>query len=200
MRANFNKESIFMTAYAQLASPSFVLSGSQTKHLTSALQVIGASLFLAVCAQIRIPLPFSPIPLTMQTFAIFLIGGYLGSKKGLLAVMLYLCEAAIGLPVLSGFRGSLLAFAGPTTGYLVGIAFQAYAIGYFVERTANLSVKKLLPVALLVTAIQLGLGACWLSYFVGASNALSMGVYPFIPGEILKILAVVPCLKKARNY
>ncbi len=187
-----------MTAHVPLTFPSFILSSFQTKHLTSALQLIGASLFLAVCAQIRFPVPFSPIPITMQTFAIFLIGSYLGSKKGLLAVMLYLCEAAIGLPVLSGFRGSLLAFAGPTTGYLIGLAFQAYAIGYFIERTCELSLKKLLPVALFVTAIQLGLGACWLSHFVGASNALSMGVYPFIPGETLKILAIIPCLKKSR--
>jgi biotin transport system substrate-specific component len=166
------------------------------KYKDTLLQVVGASLFIALCSQIKINLPFSLIPITLQTFAILLVGANLGSKKGAAAVLLYLSQAMIGLPVLAGGDINPLFLLGPKGGYYVGFLVQAYCMGWFTERMKEVQPQKLFFVGLLACSLQLGLGAIQLASFVGWNSVLLMGVYPFIFGEILKVIGVCKLTNK----
>lgn len=94
--------------------------------------VVAGSLLVALLAQVSIPLPFTPVPVTGQTLGVLLVGGALGSRLGAASLALYLGEGAIGLPVFAGGVGGLP--VGPTGGYLVGFVLMAYVVGYLAER------------------------------------------------------------------
>lgn len=158
------------------------------------IQVILCSGIIALCAQIRIPLPFTPVPITMQTFAVMMIGGMLGSRNGALCVLMYLAEATLGLPVLRGGLCDPLALVGPTAGYLLGFIPMAYIAGWAFERKR--AIITILCALLCAEALNLGLGALWLGQFVGMSHVLVMGVIPFIPGAMVKILGLLTVFKK----
>ena len=93
---------------------------------------LAGSTLIALCAQIAVP--FFPVPITLQTFAVFLIGLTYGWRLGGITVALYLLEGALGLPVFSGGKGGMIVFMGPTAGYLAGFLFAATACGWFAER------------------------------------------------------------------
>lgn len=166
------------------------LESSKKDILFSFLQVIGASLFLALCSKISIPLYFTPVPITGSTFAVMLIGATLGSRKGLLSVLAYLIEGGLGLPFIS------IHLLGLFGGYYLGFLFQAYLVGWFIERQSSFQVSKVLSVLLFSCAIQLGFGVLWLSSFVGAEFALTMGLYPFLLGELIKAISITIYLKQ----
>jgi biotin transport system substrate-specific component len=153
------------------------------------IQILGATCFIALCAQIRIPLPFSPVPLTLQTFAMLMVGGALGSRKGVASVLLYLAAGFMGMPM-------MLEFFGPRGGYLMGFIVQAYLMGAFLENRPESSSTKIFTVSLLICLLQLSMGVVWLSNFVGWNSVFLMGLYPFIPGEILKSLVVAKYFSK----
>lgn len=159
-------------------------------------QIVLSSLLIALCAQIRIPLPFTPVPITMQTFAVMLLGGILGSRNAVLSVTLYLAEVTFGLPFLNGFQSNPLALMGVHGGYLIGFLFQAYIVGWFVERQAILGKNALTIGLALACAVQLTCGAIGLTCFFGVTQAFLLGVVPFICGELFKSLAVAPFLKR----
>ena len=162
-------------------------------HLTAwqtFFQVLGASLLMALCSQIKIVLPFTPVPLTCQTFAVLLIGATLGSRKGACALLLYFAEILVGLPVLAGGAANPLIFLGPKGGYVLGWCLQAFLMGWFVERMAWPRPITLLIGGLLSCAVEMGLGVWVLAQFVGWNHVWTMGFFPFIPGEILKVLAI----------
>src|SRR6266567_2756385 len=97
--------------------------------------VAGASLFVALCARLTLPLPFTPVPLTLQNFGVLLVGLALGSRRGFAALALYLLEGAAGMPVFSPFGpGGVLQIIGPTGGYLMAYPFVAGLGGYIFER------------------------------------------------------------------
>lgn len=150
-------------------------------------QIIGGSLLICLCSQIRFILPFTPVPITFQTFAILLIGASLGSWKGACAVLCYFAEILMGLPVLSGGTSDPLVFLGPKGGYVLGFCMQAYLMGWFVERTFFSRPLALLIGGLIACSAQLALGLFILALYVGWNNAWTMGLFPFIPGELLKI-------------
>ncbi len=177
------------------SSYSLTFEKSKNHYLFSALQILGASLFIALCAQIQIPLYFTPVPLSGQTFAIMLISAVMGSRIGLMSVVAYLAEGACGLPVFVGGGFGLVSLLGPTGGYFVGFMLQAYLVGYFIERQVSYSAVKTLCILLSSCTLQLGLGALWLSQFVGYESALMLGVTPFIAGEMLKSLSIAAYLK-----
>lgn len=154
-----------------------------------------ATLFIALCASIRIPLPFTPVPLSLQTFAVMLVGGALGSRRGTLAVGLYLVEALLGLPVLSGGRIDPAFLMSPVAGYLVGFLFQAYFTGRISERAVSLGQARATVGYLFASFATLACGAAWLSLFVGANKAFYMGVLPFLPGDLIKVLSASFLLK-----
>lgn len=167
------------------------ISSSRLKScLQTFLQVLGASAFMALCSQIRIDLPFTPVPLTIQTLAVLLIGATLGSRKGAYALLLYFAEILMGLPVLSGGTSDPLIFIGPKGGYVIGWCLQAYLMGWFVERMPFSRAATFLAGGFISSAVQLGFGVWALSHFVGWNLVWTMGLFPFIPGEILKILLI----------
>lgn len=154
------------------------------------VQILGASLFLAFCSQISIPLYFTPVPFSGQTFGIMLIGATMGSHKGLLSVLAYLAEGSLGLPVFACGGSGLMSLFGPTGGYFLGFIFQVYLVGSFVERQVGFQSTKILMFLLLSCALQLGLGVLWLSRFVGFESAIIMGLCPFFLGETIKALCI----------
>lgn len=148
--------------------------------------VVGGSLFIALCARLRIPLPFSPVPITGQTLAVLLVGALLGSRRGGLSLLTYLVEGACGLPVFQGGNAGLAYLAGPTGGYLVGFVAAAYVTGLLAERGWDRRTGTTILAMLLGNATLYAFGLPWLAVFVG-SNALSLGFYPFIAGDLLKV-------------
>lgn len=149
--------------------------------------VLGGSLFLALSAQIAIPLPFSPVPITGQTFAVLVIGMLFGRWRGATAVLAYLAEGCAGLPVFAEGKAGLAVLLGPTGGYLASFVPAAFLAGYLAERGWDRKISTTFLAMILGNIIIFGLGAAWLSKFVGANNALSMGVYPFLAGDVVKI-------------
>lgn len=175
---------------------SLSVKSSRNAFLLSALQILGASLFLALCAQIRIPLYFSPVPLTGQTFGVMFIGATMGSRKGVLSVLAYLLEGSLGLPVFAGGSFGVMSLLGTTGGYFLGFIFQVFLVGSFVERQTSFNALKTITALLLSCALQLGLGVVWLSAFVGFKAALVMGLYPFLFGELVKSMGIAAYVKK----
>ncbi|MFN0065557.1 MAG: biotin transporter BioY [Chlamydiales bacterium] len=167
--------------------------------LFNILAIVGGSIFLALLSQVAIPLWFTPVPLTMQTFALMLLGAALGSRRGALAVMVYLAEGAVGLPVFANFHGGIEFLAGPTGGYLFAFVLATFIMGFFMERGANQHFGMTLLAFILGNVTILGLGTLWLSLYVGVASAFSMGVLPFIVGDLIKIAAanaIIPSIQK----
>jgi biotin transport system substrate-specific component len=152
---------------------------------------IGAgSLLMALCSKMALPVPGTPVPITFQTFGVMLLAICLGSQRGSLALMVYLLEGAAGLPVFQpwGFPGAAH-FFGPTAGYLLAYPLAAFLIGWILER-GLLRPPVRLGVALLTGEVAIfGIGCLWLVALFGfsASASLHAGMYPFLPGELLKI-------------
>ena len=154
--------------------------------------VLAASVLIGVCAQISIPL--FPVPVTLQTFAVVMIGALLGSKRGTAAVLAYLAQGAVGLPVFSLGRAGAAMLCGPTAGYLFGFVAAAFVVGLLAERGWD---RNFLTTVLAMTAgsvIIYTCGVAWLSGMIGLSKALWAGLYPFVFGEALKIFAAAAIL------
>lgn len=158
--------------------------------------VLGFSLLTALAAQVAVPLPFTPVPVTMQTFAVLLTGALLGRRLGALALCAYLCEGAAGLPFFSLGHGGLhyLLFS-PTAGYLYAYPFAAFVTGWLAERGWD---RKFLTAAaaMLFGSLVILMGG-WLGLlrFMSPTSAFVAGVVPFLPGDIIKLAlatAVLP--------
>ncbi len=149
--------------------------------------VIGASLLVAVAAQIAVPLPFTPVPVTAQTLGVLLIGVVLGSVRGTLAMLTYLAEGAVGLPVFAGGKAGLLWLAGPTGGYLVGFVIAAFVTGFLAERKWDRNVLTSFLAMLIGNVIIFIFGLLVLQSYVGMDKVLALGLYPFVLGDIVKL-------------
>jgi biotin transport system substrate-specific component len=161
-----------------------------------ALLALAGSALITLCTQISLPL--FPVPMTLQTFAVFLIGLTYGWRLGGITVALYLLEGALGLPVFSGGKGGMLVFMGPTAGYLVGFLLAATACGWFAERGFDRSYFKLLVALLLGNVLLYVPGLLWLGTLIGWDKpVLEYGLYPFISGDLLKISMAVLLLPTA---
>lgn len=150
--------------------------------------VVGASIFIALMAQLTLYLPFSPVPVTGQTLAVLLVGALLGRKRGALAVLAYLTEGLSGMPVFAGGRAGAAALIGPTGGYLAGFVAAAFIVGWLAERGWDRHVFGAMAAMFIGNAAIYLTGLPWLAHFVGTSNALAAGLYPFIPGDVVKLL------------
>jgi biotin transport system substrate-specific component len=151
--------------------------------------VIGFSLVIGLSAQAAIPLPFTPVPVTLQTLAVLLAGALLGSGRGTIAVLLYLGEGLSGLPVFAGGGAGVSHLVGPTGGFLFGFIPAAYVVGRTVEQGWTRSAISILAVLVLGNACIYIPGLAWLGAFVGFSRVLSLGLMPFLAGDLLKIAA-----------
>jgi biotin transport system substrate-specific component len=169
-------------------------SGSLQESLAGkTLLVIGATAFVAVCAHISLPLPFTPVPLTLQNFAVILVGMALGPIAGFSAMVLYLAEGALGLPVFtpSGGPTGIAHLLGPNGGFLLSYPLAAATAGWVVRAMQPVTTRfrSALVAATAATLPTFLLGAGWLAYYAhhGVSATWSLAVAPFIPGEIVKI-------------
>jgi biotin transport system substrate-specific component len=154
--------------------------------LYNTLLIVTGSLFIAVSAQITIPLPFTPVPITGQSFSVLLIGIIFGSRLGAATALAYLCEGAVGLPFFAQGAGGVGVFAGPTGGYLIGFVFAAFLAGWFAERKWDRKVLTAGLVMFLSSFVIFAFGVIWLSVFIGFPRAVELGFLPFLPGDIIK--------------
>lgn len=154
--------------------------------LASLVKVLGASLFLAAAAQVAVPLPMSPVPVSLQTLAVLLIGTVLGRKLAAYAILAYFTEVFLGLPFLAGGAVAPWALIGMKGGYLAGFLVQAFCMGWYCERQKKLSYFGVWAVASSLCMATLLLGSLWLGVWLGWEMAMSMGFAPFVLGELLK--------------
>src|SRR3981189_3324731 len=171
-------------------------SGSLQESLAGkTLLVIGATAFVAACVHISLPLPFTPVPLTLQNFAVILVGMALGPVAGFSAMVLYLAEGALGLPVFtpSGGPAGMAHLLGPNGGFLFSYPLAAATARWMVraQQAINTRFRNTLAAAAVATLPIFLLGAGWFAYYAhhNVSATWSLAVAPFIPGEIVKITA-----------
>jgi len=164
-----------------------------TSYATDGIKIFAASLFIALCAQISIPLFFTPVPFSFGPFAIAMVGWMLGWKRGALAVLAYLSEGAMGLPVFTLGNSGLVVLLGPRGGYLFSYILAVMVAGYFAKGTTNFG---RLAIGFLGSSIvTYSIGLPWLSFWVGTENVLKMGFFPFIIGDMLKLGLAISCVK-----
>jgi biotin transport system substrate-specific component len=156
---------------------------------TSAALVTGFALFTALMAQIEVPLWFTPVPITGQTLAVLLAGAALGARMGAASQMLYFALGAVGLPFYSGGEGGWEIATGATGGYLVGFVVAAAVVGHLAERGQDRSVVTALPAFLMGSAVIYVFGVAWLASYleVGATEAMGLGLTPFVIGDLVKV-------------
>lgn len=144
---------------------------------------------ISVLAQISVPLPFSPVPVTGQTLGVFLAGAVLGSRLGALSVLVYLLLGACGLPVFAQGRAGAGVLLGPTGGYLAGFVLGAYLCGRILEKRQQAGYLTVAGAMLACLAVTYGAGAVWLatSLHLSPQRALWAGVIPFLPPDLLKL-------------
>ncbi|MBN1305022.1 MAG: biotin transporter BioY [Anaerolineales bacterium] len=165
--------------------------------------IIAGVLLVAALSQVRLPLPFTPVPITGQTLGVLLVGAALGSRRGLASLGLYLLLGAAGLPFFAGGQGGLSYLAGPTLGYLLGFAAASWAIGRLAERGLERSLRTSLLPFLVGTVIIYIFGAGWLALNLGFPEAILLGVVPFLAGDMIKIILaglVLPAAWKLANH
>ena len=149
--------------------------------------IIGSSIFIALSAQIALNVPFSPVPITGQTFAVLLTGTLLGSRKGSLAVVAYLLEGISGLPVFAQAQFGIIHLVGPTGGYLLGFIPAAFLCGLLVEVGWGKTIFGALGIMAIGTIVIFICGLSWLKLFIGNNNVLNLGLYPYLFGAVIKI-------------
>lgn len=163
------------------------------------LLVIGASALIAIAAQIAIPLPFTPVPLTLQPLAVIFIGVALGSTRGAAAAALYLLEGFSGLPVFAQGHGGPAWLVGPTAGYLFSYPAAAWVAGYISERGWGSTITRAASGMLLALGVIYLGGWSWLAALTGARSAFTAGVAPFVVADIVKVAIGAALLPKAQK-
>lgn len=163
--------------------------------------VVGASLFVALCAHITLPLPFTPVPLTVQNFAVLLVGLLLGSRRGFAALALYLAEGAIGLPFFNPTGpGGLAQLLGPTGGYLIAYPAVAFVAGWLWERGSR-GFARALAASVAGEIVLFAGGVSWLMVIahVPFVQAAAFGLYPFLFAEVIKVMAAAGAASRFRR-
>ncbi len=141
-------------------------------------------LLTALAAQVTVPVPWSPVPITGQTFVVLLSGAVLGARRAFLAQALYLAEGALGLPVFAAGGAGAATFAGPTAGYLFAFPLAAALTGALAERGWDRHFGTMLVAMLVGSTVVFALGLAVLAGFVPSGRLLAAGLYPFLPGGI----------------
>lgn len=177
----------------QTTLPSHVITGvalPRTRVVTIVL-VVGFALLTAAAAQVTVPLPFTPVPITGQTFAVLLSGAALGSTAGAGSQLLYVLLGAIGLPFYADGASGLSVVQGATGGYLVGFIVAAAVVGKLCERRQDRTVSTAIPLFLLGNVVIYLVGVPWLANHLGVSGveAIALGLAPFVVGDLAKVAA-----------
>jgi biotin transport system substrate-specific component len=186
-----------------MARPATEILGTQDRILDGAGKiaiVIGASLFVALCARIALPLPFTPVPLTLQNFGVLLVGLSLGSRRGFAALVFYLAEGLVGMPVFSPTGpGGVAQLLGPTGGFLLAYPFVAGIAGWVFEakildaKTVETTKKNFARAATACLLAEIFLFVCGLSWLAilthSFAQAIRFGLYWFVFAEVIKIMS-----------
>jgi biotin transport system substrate-specific component len=170
--------------------------------LKQAVIVVCAAAVIAVCARLVLPLPFTPVPLTLANFGVLLVGLTLGSKRGFAAAALYLAWGAMGLPVFSSAGpGGVAQMFGPTAGYLWAYPAVAFVAGIVAERRLTSFTRNLLA-GIAAEAVLFASGIAWLTVFTHSwQHAAAFGLYPFLAAEVMKVMvAAAAALRLQRAF
>ena len=174
---------------------------------------------VAICSQIFVPLPFTPVPINLALLALWVCGGVLGAKKGAIAIIVYILLGMIGVPVFAGFQGGLGVLAGPTGGYIIGYLPAVIIMGLLSQgslqagqhpanealvmrgRKAVVNVLLIILRGLPALVACYALGTAWfiISTGTGFWAAMLMCVIPFIPGDALKLVAAAVVCEALRK-
>jgi biotin transport system substrate-specific component len=200
--------SVALPGSAPSIAPTTLLDLIDRSRVRDVVAVVGFALLTALAAQITIPLGFTPVPITGQTFAVLLAGGVLGANRGAMSMGLYVALGAIGLPFYAEGTGGWTAATGATAGYLVGFVVAAFVVGKMAEHGQDRKLSTSIPAFLAGTLIIYGIGAGWLAYDLGLpltgeageSSAISLGVAPFLVGDVLKALLAGAMLPAAWRF
>ncbi|NNM43822.1 MAG: biotin transporter BioY [Chlamydiae bacterium] len=174
------------------------LATVKTSWIRNAFIMLVASVIIALFGAVSIPLPFSPVPIAMQCQVCLFFGAFLGSKRGAGAVLLFLAQGMMGLPVMAGGAGGAHHFFGPTGGYLIGYLVGTYLCGLLWENSSTKSIAKCFLAMTVGNAFVYFLGIAWLSTFVGLSSAFVLGCLPFIVGDAVKLCIAVKAVRSFR--
>jgi len=156
--------------------------------------VIVGSVLIALSAQLSINLPFSPVPITGQTFAVLFIAALFGSRRGSATVLAYLAEGAAGMPVFANGMGGAHVLVGPTGGYLIGFVLAAFLVGWLAEKGWDRRIVTTIIAMIFGNLVIYAVGVTWLGAMIGYNQAFTFGLRPFIPGDLVKILVATALL------
>ncbi|MDK2976810.1 MAG: biotin transport system substrate-specific component [Candidatus Marinimicrobia bacterium] len=171
----------------------------KTNTLNLTLMVAG-SLFIALSARVAVPVPFSMVPVTLQTLAVLIVMALLGSKRGTLSVLLYLSEGLAGLPVFALGAGGFYHLTGPTGGYLLAFLPLGFLFGRWLEWSLERRFLNVWVAGFMTHAAILFIGTLWLSRFVSWEQAMMKGIVPFIPGAVFKSVILAGIINRmSRN-
>ena len=169
-------------------------------RLANFFVIILGSLLIGLLAQFSIPVPFSPVPITGQTIGVVLVGGILGAKSGSLSILCYIFEGAIGIPVFAGMKSGMHILVGPTAGYLWAFIIAAYITGLLTEKGYTRKPLGSFLSCFTATTLILVVGALYLAIFSGLNDALIMGFYPFLVGDVVKSSICAVLLTTFRKF
>lgn len=175
--------------------------GKKISQRTRTLTLIGVmTAVICVLGPLSLPLPISPVPISLGTLAVYFSICVLGMKRGTVSCCIYLLIGLVGVPVFSGFAAGPAKLLGPTGGYLIGYIFMALIGGYFIDHWNGSVLYSLIGMGLSTLVLYL-FGTVWLAYQAGMSfqAALMAGVIPFIPGDVAKIIIAVFVGKQVRT-
>ncbi len=174
---------------------------------TASLTLCGLfAAIMAVCSIITVPLGFTPVPINLGTLGVFLAGGILGRKYGTISIAVYVILGAVGIPIFAGFKGGLGVLAGPTGGYIIGYILAAFVVGlivdFFLKDDFGIGKQYLICVIAMVAGLFVCylLGTIWfiVSTGTGVWASLVACVFPFLPGDALKIVAATLLVRRLR--
>ena len=158
------------------------------------------SCFLALMSQLAFPLIGTPVPMTLQTLGVFILGGVLGSRRAVYSVIGYLIQGCLGLPVFAGGVSNPLWIVSPQAGFLISFVIAAYVIGKVIERKPKAHILDVAGALILGQIAIFGVGMVWLSFYVGVSKSFFIGVAPFLSGAALKIIMGSLVIRTYRGY
>ena len=160
------------------------IEAKEKETFKNILLVLGGVAFLSIMSQVLIPLPYTPVPISLGTFGVTLMALLYGKKLGTATILSYVAAGSLGAPIFAGGKaGSLFS---PTGGYILGYIVATIILGYLADRGVTKSYVKTILSLMLSSAIILTLGSLVLSLFVPGKNAFMIGVLPFLPGDALK--------------
>jgi biotin transport system substrate-specific component len=161
----------------------------RSRPLTNVLFVLAGTAFVALAAQVKIDLSFTPVPITGQTFAVVLVGASLGALLGLASLGLYLFVGALGAPVYADHQHGWDVLTGPTGGYIVGFVFAACLTGFLAQQRWDRRFSSAVAAMLTGNVVIYLFGLPWLAHKIdaGLEDTLEAGLYPFVVGDLLKL-------------